>query len=158
MKEIADQLRELIALLRQPLLNLTEQEVSDKPNPTKWSKKEIIGHLIDSAVNNQKKFIMAQERNGQDITGYHQDEWVKLQAYHTADWATLVNLFCSINEHLAHVMENVEKSSLSHTLTIDGVGPFTLEFIIKDYNEHLKHHMKKVLPNAGLESTFEMVY
>jgi hypothetical protein len=42
------------------LLVIDEQTFSHKPAPGKWSKKEIPGHLVDSANNNHQRFLRAQ--------------------------------------------------------------------------------------------------
>ncbi|MBL8017837.1 MAG: DinB family protein, partial [Ignavibacteria bacterium] len=42
------------------LSNYKEEQLSAKASPLKWSKKELLGHLCDSAVNNLGRFIRAQ--------------------------------------------------------------------------------------------------
>ncbi|KPM49040.1 DinB family protein [Jiulongibacter sediminis] len=158
MQETAERLRQLINSQIGTLKLVSEAEASVKPSPQKWSKKEILGHLIDSATNNQTKFVKTMETGGQDLPGYHQDEWVELQAYQKANWLQLIDLWRAINLHLAHLIENTPESTLQNTLTIENAGPFTLEFIMKDYIEHTKHHLLQILPDAGLTSTFKMVY
>ena len=158
MQETAERLRQLISSQIGPLKLISDAEASVKPSPQKWSKKEILGHLIDSATNNQAKFVKTMEAGGQDLPGYHQNEWVELQAYQKADWLELIDLWRSINLHLAHLIENTPESTLHNTLTIEGSGPFTLEFIMKDYVEHAKHHLLQILPDANLTSDFKMVY
>jgi hypothetical protein len=158
MQETAERLRQLISSQIGGLKALSDAEASVKPSPEKWSKKEILGHLIDSATNNQMKFVKAIEYGGQDLPGYHQDEWVELQAYQKAIWLQLIDLWQAINLHLAHLMQHTEKSTLQHTLTIENAGPFTLEFIMNDYVEHTKHHLLQILPDADLNTNFKMVY
>lgn len=158
MKETADYLRETIYKIV-PLLNeISEAETSIKPFPTKWSKKEILGHLIDSACNNQQKFVRTMAQPHLEFVGYAQDFWVEVQNYNEYRWADLTRLWESYNLHIAHIIEHVKEDTLQNTISIEGAGPFTLEFIMKDYVEHQLHHLKAILPNAGLESKFANVY
>ena len=158
MKEIAKYLRETMDFVLPKLNNITNAEASIKPQPEKWSPKEIIGHLIDSACNNQQKFVRTMQQPHLQFVGYQQDSWVALQQYNKADWSHLVKTWVAYNHQIAHIIENVDPSVLSHTISIESSEPFTLKFIMTDYNEHLKHHLKQILPEAGLTRGFENVY
>ncbi|MFN8344578.1 MAG: DinB family protein [Spirosomataceae bacterium] len=142
-----------------PLLNtLSNEEAARKPHPDKWSKKEILGHLIDSAGNNQQKFVRTMAQQHTDFPGYAQMHWVAVQQYQSADWYSLIAFWEAYNLHLAHVIEHTEETKLQNTISIEGAGPFTLAFIMSDYVEHLKHHLRQILPEAGIKSAFENVY
>lgn len=158
MKETANYLRQTIAFLRPHLENISDENATVKPAPHKWSKKEIIGHLIDSACNNQQKFVRTMAQPHLDLVGYAQDFWVDVQRYNAYDWGNLVRLWSIYNEHIAHIIESVNPEKLSNTISIDGSQPFTLQFVMQDYVEHIKHHMKAVLPDVAIESKFENVY
>jgi len=158
MQETAENLRDVIKNILPLLKKINESKASARPKPEKWSPKEIIGHLIDSANNNQMKFVKCIETNDLNVIGYHQNEWVTIQKYNTYDWDTLLDFWVLFNYHIAHIIENVHETSLSNEIKVEGVGPFKLEFIMKDYVEHLKHHLNQVLPNLGLTSRFKMVY
>ena len=94
-----------------------------------------------------------------DFPIYEQDSWVSLQNYNNTDWKALVMLWEYYNRHLAHIMRQVSQDQLQNQLTIDGKGPFTLEFIIPDYVEHLKHHLKAIFKNdTAFNNSFAMVY
>ena len=158
MKDIAQHLRETIASVLPKLKDISDAEASVKPQPHKWSYKEIIGHLIDSACNNQQKFVRTMQQPHLDFVGYKQDSWVALQQYNDANWLKIIDIWAAYNHQIAHIIENVDPSVLGHTISIEGTGPFTLQFIMTDYAEHLKHHLQQVLPNAGLTSSFSNVY
>ena len=158
MKSTANHLRELIAQVLPSLQNINDAEASLKPRPGKWSKKEILGHLIDSACNNQQKFVRMMAQPHLEFVGYAQNHWVSAQNYQKADWLSLITFWQVYNLHLAHVIENVNEKVVQNTIMIEGTGPFTLEFIMKDYAEHLKHHLHQILPDVGLKSIFENVY
>ena len=93
-----------------------------------------------------------------DFVGYEQDYWVATQAYNAYSWQELINVWATYNRHIAHIIENVKPETLQNTISIDGNGLYTLEFIMKDYVEHQLHHLKAILPEAGLESKFQNVY
>lgn len=159
MRETAAHLLQTLDQVIPLLQQITETESAHRLAPGKWSKKEIIGHLIDSAGNNQQKFVRALLSDGHlDFVGYAQDDWVRAQHYQQADWAMLVHGWASINRLLAHLIAHADPTKLPNTLSIEGSGPFRLDFIMADYVEHLKHHLKAVLPEAGLESRFQNVY
>ena len=157
MKDIAKHLRETINHVLPLLQNITDAKASVKPRPEKWSYKEIIGHLIDSACNNQQKFVRTMQQPHLDFVGYKQDSWVAFQKYNKANWLEIIEIWVAYNRQIAHIIEQVDPSVLSHTIAIEGSEPFTLQFIMTDYAEHLKHHLRQILPNAGLTSTFEKI-
>ena len=158
MHETAKELRRTL-LKASPMLALIEdREASLKSSPNVWSKKEILGHLIDSAGNNQQKFVRAMAEKRLDFVGYQQNHWVDSQKYNDRNWQDLLILWSALNLHLAHVIENVAPEVLTNEITIDDAGSFTLEFIMKDYVGHLKHHLRQILPEAGLQSDFQNIY
>jgi hypothetical protein len=159
MHQVAQDLLDLIDQVFPMLEAISAEEAAIKPAPNKWSKKEIIGHLVDSANNKQQKFIRIQASDGHlDFVGYAQDTWVAIQDYQHTDWKTLLQFWYAFNTHLAHVISKADPAKLANTISVEGSRPFRLDFIMPDYIEHLKHHLKAVLPNAGLESGFANVY
>ncbi|MBC7774199.1 MAG: DinB family protein [Phycisphaerae bacterium] len=159
MEQIAQHLLETIEKAL-PLLNqISDAEALSKPRPEKWSKKEILGHLIDSASNNQHKFVRTmQAEQHVDFVGYAQNFWVEAQAYNKANWLEVIALWENYNRHLAHIIRNAPTEKLENTISIEGSEHFTLRFIMEDYGEHLKHHLKQILPEAGFTSSFENLY
>ena len=158
MKATADELRQIIKDIVPKLRQLPEAEIPVRPAPKKWARKEILGHLIDSASNNQRKFVRMMQQAHLDFPGYAQDDWVDLQNWAAADWNGMIELFAAYNQHIAYLIETVKPEFLANTITIEGTGPFTLEFIMPDYVEHLKHHVKQIFPDIDLENKFVNVY
>lgn len=125
-----------------------------------WSSKQIIGHLVDSATNNHARFVLAQLKDDLLFSGYEQNGWVQVQQYQSASWARLIDLWRAYNLHLLHVMSCTPKEKLSnrctqHSLqtiafqTVSEDEPVTLEYLMKDYVVHLKHHLSQVLDGAA---------
>lgn len=158
MKAIADYLRQTIEEVLPLLQAISNEEAAIKPLPHKWSKKEIMGHLIDSAANNHHKFVRTMAQPHLDFVGYAQDFWVAAQHYNGRNWHETITFWYTYNLHIAHVIESVNPDFPYHTISIEGSGPYTLAFIMEDYVEHLKHHLKAILPGANITSKFQNIY
>lgn len=137
------------------LLSLTEAEASEPLAEGRWSAKEVIGHLIDSASNNHQRFVRAQLKEDLVFEGYEQDDWVRVQAYGEEPWPLLVNLWKFYNLHLAHVCRHApERERLRtrrvHNLheigfaPVSSAEPATLEHLMRDYVGHLKSHLRQI--------------
>jgi len=122
---------------------ISESAASIKPAPNKWSKKEILGHLIDSAANNHQRFVRLQLQPEISLPGYDQDNWVRVNGYQQKPWTEIVALWSAYNQHLAGIIESLDGASLAHVWHA-GDGDVTLEFIATDYVRHLKHHLMQI--------------
>lgn len=110
----------------------------------KWSRKQLLGHLIDSAANNHHRFIRAQEVPELVFPKYEQEHWVASQGYDETPWEELINLWSSYNRHLARVMARIPAEKLEVVCRIGPYEPVTLGFLIEDYLVHLKHHLTQL--------------
>jgi hypothetical protein len=137
------------------LAQITEARSEQPRAEDHWSSKQIIGHLIDSAANNHARFVLAQLKDDLLFPGYEQDGWVKTNHYQEASWPQLVELWRAYNLHLHHVMAHASKEKMKnpctlHTLqeiafkTVPKTEPVTLEYLMKDYVVHLKHHLAQI--------------
>lgn len=138
-------LKNIIDAELQRFQNISEQEWSYKSSPEKWSKKEIIGHLCDSALTNIRRFVVTQYKENENIV-YDQNFWVKAQNYQNVPTTDLIDLWKSLNYQIVHVVENIPDEALQRTCDTTKTKPqvFTLEFIINDYVDHLQHHLKAI--------------
>ena len=116
---------------------------SKKDDPNKWSKKEILGHLIDSATNNHQRFIRAQFETNPEII-YDQVNWNRFSYYQQMNSSDLIGFWLTYNKHLINLIKNIPRENLSRTCFIAG-NLLTLQFLIEDYIVHLEHHMKQIL-------------
>jgi len=123
---------------------LPESETVHKPSPDRWSKKEILGHLIDSACNNHQRFVRAQLECGLTFPGYDQEGWVRCQGYATADWQLLVELWAAYNRHLAVVVARLPGPSRAFACRIGGGEELSLAAVVEDYVRHLDHHLAQL--------------
>jgi hypothetical protein len=145
---IANELVGAVETASAKLKLLHETEVTLKPTPNKWSKKEILGHLMDSASNNHQRFIRAQMVDGDSefaFPGYEQDDWVRRQDYNSKPWTELVELWRLFNRHVAHALRGIADDKLEKTHCRIGSGePVPLGFIAEDYLTHMKHHLAQL--------------
>jgi DinB family protein len=130
------------------------------PAPGKWSPREVVGHLIDSASNNHQRFVRAQLQDDLIFLGYDQAAWVSLQRYADAPWDELVTLWAAFNHHLARVMASTPaevrlRPRARHNLhdlawmPVPQDQPATLDYFMRDYVGHLRHHLRQVLDVAA---------
>ena len=155
MKEALEDFRQTIEDASARLLSMTEAESERRRAAGKWSAKEILGHLIDSAANNHSRFVTAQFKADLVFSGYEQEEWVAVQQYQRASWPTLINLWKFYNLHLLHVascipQERLEQPCEVHNFNriawqpVDQSEPATLEYLIHDYIAHMKNHLQQI--------------
>ena len=156
---MTDHVRELRHVVERSvplLLALDDAATAARPAPGKWSPREIIGHLIDSASNNHQRFVRARFQHDLIFPPYAQDEWVEAQRYQEADWPELVALWRGFNLHLARVMQAVPddvrfREHTRHNLDriawvpVPAGQPATLDYFMRDYVGHLKHHLRQLI-------------
>ncbi|HEY8689858.1 MAG TPA: DinB family protein [Chitinophagaceae bacterium] len=142
MTSIAPQLETLINDFFTKLNSLTEDDLAYKSSPTKWSNKELIGHLIDSVQNNIHRFIVAQYEDEPTII-YNQDKWVAINNYQQWNAEDLIRLWYFLNRQIAIVVKNIS-GEMSQRICRSNVSN-TIEWVATDYIKHLKHRMHQVL-------------
>jgi len=145
MKEIVNEIRAIVKNAVDSLSSMDPGRVSVRENPSQWSKKEILGHLIDSAVNNHHRFVRGAYNAASDFPVYNQNDWVRVQQYNRSEWVDLIALWSTYNLHLGDVIERLPEEALSSPCNIGLEEPVSLEFVIKDYVRHLRHHIDAIL-------------
>ena len=142
MHEVADSLTAAIARTEAQFRALSEDEAREPLQNGGWSRKQVIGHLIDSASNNHQRFVLLMLNPQVTHPGYEQDGWVNSQRYQERQWSKLLALWAAYNAHLAHVIRSVPQNALANECRIAGGSPVTLEFLMRDYVAHLEHHLR----------------
>ena len=137
------------------LLQISNGSAAIKKYENKWSQKEILGHLIDSANVNYNRFIRAMNSDNLIFDTYPQDEWVNLQQYNTRDWIELINLWKLLNLHIVELWGQIptiilDRRTGKHNLDkicwkeVPKNEETSLSYLIKDYIGHLEHHLKQI--------------
>jgi hypothetical protein len=141
---VAEDLRRIVQSAADRYAAMPEAEVARKPAPEKWSKKEILGHLIDSAGNNHQRFVRAQLQGELTFPGYEQEGWARCQHYAIADWQHLVILWRAFNLHIANVIAAIPGEKETVSCTIGDDPPVTLHWLAEDYVGHMIYHLKQL--------------
>jgi GNAT superfamily N-acetyltransferase len=152
-----ERLRFAVRRLPGVLSHFSEAESEQRPSPARWTKKEVIGHLIDSASNNHQRLVRGQLAGGQYFPGYEQEQWVRIQNYQAARWIDLIDLWRAYNFHLLHVAEYMSEEGQRATCQVGGESQITLAELFGDYVDHLEHHLRKMLGRWDSEAvTWEL--
>jgi hypothetical protein len=145
MHSLAADLRSELASAEPRLRALTEAQVTSDRGAGKWVAKEILGHLIDSAANNIQRFVRAGAADPFVWPGYDQNAWVAVNQYRSRPWTDVVDLWLALNRQAAHLIESVPPNRLATRCVIGDNEPVTLEWLMRDYLAHLRHHLAQVL-------------
>lgn len=145
------------------LRTIQEVETARRPRPGGWSPREIVGHLIDSASNNHGRFVRGALGDSLVFAPYDQEAWVALQRYQEQPWAALLERWAAFNEQVAVAIESIDNATLTrqrrdHNFdriawkTIAASEPTTLEYFVRDYIGHLRHHLAQLDALVGPRS------
>ncbi len=129
------------------LKEFSKGELLQRPEPGKWSKQEILGHLVDSAINNLKRFTEVQFLpQPYTIISYRQDELITVNDYQNLPLQHLLDLWQTLNRQIVFVVENIPAEKLNYPVDpqYENEEMKTLEWIICDYVAHMEHHFKQI--------------
>jgi hypothetical protein len=141
----SQRLQTVIAEAEPRLRAIADRAAGAAPSdPKGWSKKQELGHLADSAINNRVRIIKAALEGEFTGPSYDGVGWVNMGGYATAPWLDVIDLWKSLNQSLAAVLEAVPSERLTAPCRIGNDGPVTLEFLIDDYIVHMQHHLDHI--------------
>jgi len=157
--QFLQEFRDTIAGATTRLRDITPEESRRASAEENWALIEILGHLVDSAANNHQRFVRAQFTDDLVFPGYEQDGWVSAQKYRDESWAELIQLWNSYNLHLVHLASVIPADVLTkprakHSLDkiafklVPQHEPATLEYLIRDYLDHLRHHLNQIFAES----------
>jgi len=155
MKDAAEELMAAVDADYVRLDAMRDESTAIAPAPGKWSPREIIGHLVDSAINNHVRIVRAQLEDDMVFPGYDQERWVSMQRYRDRSWSELISLWRALNSHIAMTVELIPLDVATRPRTrhnLDRIGwktvprdrPATLEYLVRDYIGHLRHHLAQI--------------
>lgn len=143
-QHLLDDFRRTVDEATTKLQTVSEGESSERLGPERWTRKELLGHLIDSAANNHQRFIRGQLSHSLKSPGYEQERWVECNGYIDRPWTDLVELWRAYNIHLQHVIARIPLEKFATPCVIGDSDPVTLGFVAEDYVRHLKHHLQQL--------------
>ena len=154
-REPIDVAAELAALVDDGARMLRSLDAPATRQGERWSARQVLGHLIDSAANNHARFVRGQLEEDLVFDGYDQDGWVEAQGYDEASWDELVSLWQAYNRHLVRVIERIDPLEWSrprarHNFDRIGFAPIeasrlgSLGWLVVDYVGHLRHHLSQI--------------
>ena len=144
MEPVANDLLAALKIAPQ-LRQIDDVSASLRPAPDQWSHKEILGHLVDSAANNHQRFVWLQINPRMDLPQYDGDAWVRVQRYQERPWSEIVDLWEMYNTQLAFLIRKVDPAALQHVWRDREGNEQDLEFIMRDYVVHLRHHLAQIV-------------
>jgi hypothetical protein len=143
MQSTIEHLEKIIRVYLRRLESMPDEAFEWRPRPEKWSRKEILGHLVDSAQNNIRRFIVARYEETPNIV-YKQDEWVRYADYQHYPVRDLIQLWNLLNRHLVIILKQVSPGDALRMCAM-GSSPQTLKWVAADYCNHLLHHLHQIL-------------
>ena len=123
---------------------IPDSTASKSQSADKWSAKQELGHLLDSAANNHQRLVRGLLQENPAMPGYEQRAWVDLHNYQSRDWQELIALWQALNRQLLAAAKAVPNSARTRTMTIAASEPLTIEFVFEDYIEHMLHHLAHI--------------
>ncbi|MEO7990334.1 MAG: DinB family protein [Chryseolinea sp.] len=155
MKNTVQELEQIINQFKVKISAFSDAEFATKPLPNKWSKKEVLGHLIDSAHNNLRRFICGQYETTPSKIAYDQDFWVAANNYQHISKEDVIQLWVLMNKQIATVLLQMNESNYANVSNVGKteIKLYSLQFLAEDYVRHLKHHLNQIIPGS-----FDIVY
>ena len=145
MSQTANRLARILATAPQRMVDISDDDAVRSSDGGRWSKKQVLGHLIDSAANNHQRFVRAQLTANYDGPSYEQEKWVAAQSYAIESWPDLVNLWLLYNRHLLHIVRTMPEAVLAVPCAIGGSAPVPLSEVMSSYVDHMEHHLAQIL-------------
>jgi DinB superfamily len=144
---LANDLRSLVSAAEVPLRSLSDAEVDAPRGGGAWTKRQILGHLIDSSAANHQRFVRAQFEDELRFPPYDAPAWVVVERYDAASWQLLVDLWVAYARLLAHILDVMPQSQLSTPVWVDWFGelrPISLSEVVDAYLDHVRHHLAQL--------------
>lgn len=119
--------------------------ILEERKPGKWSKKEVLGHLVDSAIHNLVRFTeINYVEKPYRHRPYNQIDLVNLNQYQTKEINELTQLWFSLNQQIIRIMKSVPEEALDFKIILSDESVIDLRFLMTDYVEHLEHHINQI--------------
>ena len=155
MIHIANALQTTVEAALPRLRKLSDRQAARDRGAGKWTLKEILGHLIDSAANNHQRIIRARSSDPLIFPGYEQNEWVTAHGYRARSWSELVDIWVAYNAQVSQIIASTPADRRAVQCRIGDNEPVTLEALVQDYLRHMEHHLGQILTAESRRSAGE---
>ena len=139
--ELDDVHRALVAVMPAELADVPWREGG-------WTRKQIVGHMLDSATNNRQRFVRAAIDGDYTGPSMRRSAWVAAHGYAGQRWETLLGWWEAEHEILIAVVDHIPEERLQAICMVGEDAPVTLRFLIEDYVAHQRWHLRQ-LPAAS---------
>ncbi|WP_052416790.1 DinB family protein [Paenibacillus sp. FSL R5-0912] len=148
------ELQLLLAAVPAAYNRLTPEEAAAPRRGGKWSCLQLLGHLCDSAINNLTRFIKVQyEPQPLQLAYYDQNEWMNAQHYASAPHEEVLTLWISLNQSVLRVISRLSAEQLNLLFLRNDGTTVTLQWLVEEYVNHMKHHLRQMFPEQGWDSS-----
>jgi DinB superfamily len=148
MTKIAEQFTQGCAEIRAALIAFPEASAKTPYRPEGWTRKQVLGHMLDSAANNHQRFVRAALQGQYSGPYYEQSGWVDLHGYAELPWQTLVDWWTVAHQQLERVVTRISEDRMASICVVGDDAPVTLQFLIEDYIAHQQHHLVQILKES----------
>jgi hypothetical protein len=142
--QLAQTFRVGLAEIREAIAAVPAQQADEPWRQGGWTRKQVLGHLLDSATNNRQRFVRAAIDGHYHGPGYAQQAWVDAHGYAEQEWQTLVGWWDAEHEILASVVDRIPAERLEASCIVGDDAPVTLRFLIEDYLRHQRVHAEQL--------------
>jgi hypothetical protein len=146
MDTVSKELDNIIESFKNYYLNLDESLTEIRISDDKWTLKEIIGHLIDSASNNHQRFVRLKISSEIEFPDYKNDEWLQIQNHNNMRFSDLLSLFYYFNKLMVNIILNIDDKRMNNIWNVawdENSSFITLEKLANHYVEHIKIHISQ---------------
>jgi DinB superfamily len=149
MNDIAREFWSRMERAEQKLSLLSEVDARKPVRRDGWLRKEVLGHLVDSATVNHVRFAFAATVGGYEGPNYDQNAWVRLNGYAQIPWAAILDQWRTRNTWIAETITNIPQENLGAMCKIGENPPMRLDELIRDYLAHLEHHVEQLMSDVS---------